>query len=76
MTHRDLRPIPLADALDVRAKRRVMTMAVGQWDALLSAAYDNGWVLLELDDDEVPVRAYQRDGTDAGIPYRRDGPLG
>jgi hypothetical protein len=35
-------------------------MTEGQWDGLLSAAYDNGWVLLELDENEVPVRAYRK----------------
>jgi hypothetical protein len=35
-------------------------MSTGQWDTLLRAAYDQGWVLLELDDDERPVAAYQR----------------
>jgi hypothetical protein len=59
--HRDLRPIPLADALAFNAKRCTMTMSVDQWDAVLSAAYENGWVLLELDENEIPVKAYQKD---------------
>jgi len=59
--HRDLKSIPLADALAARA--RFMTMAEGQWDALLAAAYERGWILLELDDNEVPVRAFCK-----GIP--------
>jgi hypothetical protein len=37
-----------------------ITMSQGQWDGLLAASYDIGAVLLELDDHEVPVRAYQR----------------
>ena len=38
---------------------RTVTMAVGQWDCLLQAAYDEGWLLLELDEDERLVCAYQ-----------------
>jgi hypothetical protein len=37
-----------------------VTMSPGQWDALLSTAYDTGATLLEIDDKEQPVRAYQR----------------
>ena len=58
---RDLRPIPLDDVLPLGSKPvLVMTMAQGQWDAMLSAAYAAGYVLLELDDEERPVRAYRR----------------
>jgi hypothetical protein len=35
-------------------------MSRGQWDTLLQAAYDVGFVLVELDDDERPVKAYRR----------------
>lgn len=38
----------------------IVTMSRGQWDKLLSAAYDNGATLLELDDNEMPIRAYRR----------------
>jgi len=55
---RDLTPLPLADALQLRG--RVMTMAIGQWDAVLSAAYEQGGVLLELADYDRPVRAYRK----------------
>jgi hypothetical protein len=57
MYSRDLHPWPLANALKAA---RVMTMSVGQWNAMLAAAYDQGWILLELDDNEVPVRAYRK----------------
>jgi hypothetical protein len=36
-------------------------MSVGQWDTLLAIAYDTGVVLLELDGEEQPVAAYQRE---------------
>ena len=55
--HRDLSPFPLTDALK---QPRVMTMAIGQWDAMLAAAYEQGWVLLEVDANDVPVRAYRK----------------
>ena len=56
---RDLHPVPLAEIISGKRPPRMITMAEGQWDALLSAAYENGWVLLELDDNEKPVRAYR-----------------
>jgi hypothetical protein len=37
-----------------------ITMSQGQWDGLLSAAYDSGHTLLELDDNEIPVAAYRK----------------
>ena len=55
--YRDLRPIPLAETF---ADGRVITMSEGQWDAILAAAYNAGWTLLELDDRELPVRAYRK----------------
>ena len=38
----------------------LMTMSIGQWDGLLQNAYDDRWILLELDEDEKPVHAYQK----------------
>lgn len=35
-------------------------MSVGQWDQTLAAFYDLGAALIELDDDEVPIAAYQK----------------
>jgi hypothetical protein len=35
------------------------TMSIGQWDGTLQAAYDLGYTLLELDDEETIVRAYR-----------------
>ncbi len=34
-------------------------MGVEQWDAVLAAAYRAGFILLELDENENPVRAYR-----------------
>lgn len=36
-----------------------VTMSTGQWSALLDEAYRRGATLIELDDDERPVKAYQ-----------------
>lgn len=35
-------------------------MNIGQWDSTLQDAYDEGWVVLELDDYERPVRAFRK----------------
>ncbi len=59
-TARDLHPFPLADVLPLRPGQLVMTMGEGQWDAMLSAAYAAGFILLELDGEERPVRAYRK----------------
>jgi hypothetical protein len=50
----------LEDALQLRPGTVTLTMSEGQWDTLLQAGYDLGFVLLELDDNENPVGAYQR----------------
>lgn len=60
-----LHPFPVADAMKALSGRLshaiVITMAVGQWDATLAAAYARGWILLELDDRERPTRAYRKE---------------
>jgi hypothetical protein len=62
--HKGLRPplqrIPLADAMQLKPGTMTLTMSEGQWDTLLQVGYDQGFVLLELDEDEVPVAGYQR----------------
>jgi hypothetical protein len=55
--YRDLRAVPLSEAF---TNNCVMTMSIGQWDAMLAAAYERGWTLLELDDSERPIRAYRK----------------
>ena len=51
---RDLRPFPLAEAMKAllggTSGARIITMGCQQWDATLSAAYAQGWILLELDE--------------------------
>jgi hypothetical protein len=50
----------LEQALQLRPGTVTLTMSEGQRGTLLQAGYDLGFVLLELDQDERPVRAYQR----------------
>jgi len=51
---------PMASAWPPRPGVVTVTMSPGQWDALLDVAYRLGHVLVELDDDERPVRAYRK----------------
>ena len=37
-----------------------VTMSQGQWDRFLQAAYDAGHNLIEVDDNEMPVKAYRK----------------
>ena len=60
LTRPSLNPAPLADVLPPRRGLAYVTISRSQWDALLQAAYDAGWVLLEMDDGERPVAAYRR----------------
>ena len=62
MTRPTLREIPLAEAIPLKPGELTVTMSQGQWSRVLQAAYDSGCVLLELDDQERPARAYQRAG--------------
>jgi hypothetical protein len=36
-----------------------MTLSPGQWEVALEMAYEAGWVLIEVDAAERPVRAYR-----------------
>ena len=56
---RDLHPIPLT-AVRFAPGTLTITMGIGQWDNTLAAMYDEGAILLELDEHEQPIRAYQR----------------
>jgi hypothetical protein len=58
-----LREVSLRDVLPPRPGRCYATVSVGQpLNALLRTAYALGFVLLELDDCERPVRAYRKAG--------------
>ena len=56
----ELTAVPLTEVLPLRQRVAYATMNEGQWDNALAEAYDVGFVLLELDDHERPLRAYQR----------------
>lgn len=62
MTRDQLHSVPLASVWPLRPNVLSITLGRNQWDAMLEAAYLAGWVLLELDDDERPVAAYQKAG--------------
>ena len=58
-----LDPMSLADAMNeiLSCKPSVsVTMSVGQWDCFLQASYNQGHKLIEVDDNEMPVRAYRK----------------
>lgn len=61
MTRPVLHEIPLSEAVPMKPGQCYMTLSPGQWDGLLQSAYQDNWILLELDDSERPIRAYQRD---------------
>lgn len=60
MTRPTLCEIPLSEAVPLKVGEVTITMSIGQWDALLYASYQSGYILLELDGDERPVRAFQK----------------
>lgn len=41
-------------------EKKIITLSPGQWDKMLAETYTGGWLLLEIDQNEQPVRAYQR----------------
>jgi hypothetical protein len=56
-----LNEVPLNSTIWGTGKPSVnITMSAGQWNGFLQAAYDAGHNLIELDEDEVPVRAYRK----------------
>jgi hypothetical protein len=61
-----LNRVPLADVFPPKPGVAYVTMSPGQWDGVLAEAYSAGWVLLELNDREQPVRAYRRPHQHAG----------
>lgn len=60
MKRPSLNKIPLTEAIPFRRGRVTLTMSVGQWTQLHQAAYDKGFILVELDESENPIAAYQR----------------
>lgn len=61
MRRPELNQVPLSSTMFGTGKPSVnITMSQGQWDGFLQAAYETGHNLIELDDNEIPVRAYRR----------------
>lgn len=68
MKRPNLNEVPLSSTMLGTGKPSVnVTMSLGQWDDFLQVAYDAGYNLLELDDNEKPVRAYRKDQENAGL---------
>jgi len=63
MKQPELNEIPIPSALP--ATGGVITASPGQWDPMLEAAYLQGWLILELDHQDRPKRAYRK----AGVIY-------
>jgi hypothetical protein len=61
MTRPNLKEVSLDSVWPPKPGTASMTMSAGQWDTVLLAAYDLGFVLFELDEDEKIVRAYRRE---------------
>lgn len=62
-TRPNLHEIPLQDVWPINPEKMpgvtFATMSQGQWDGLLESAYLNGAILIELDPNEIPLRAYR-----------------
>ena len=42
----------------------MITMSEGQWDTMLQGAYEAGFIVIELDENEKPIRAFQGEKSD------------
>lgn len=61
MNRPELNEISLQDAISSMYQPGAsITMGIDQWDNLLREAYEHGWTLLELDDDEILIKAYRK----------------
>ena len=59
---KDLNKIPLD--MTFKQSQKVITMSKGQWDKTLEDAYHNlGFILLELDDNGIPIAMYKKELT-------------
>ena len=59
LVRKDLNKIPLD--MTFKEGQKVITMSQGQWDTTLEEAYNLGFILLELDDSEIPIAMYKKD---------------
>jgi hypothetical protein len=63
MKRPELNEIPLNQVLEALLDGKPsinVTMSEGQWDGFLQSAYETGHSLIEVNDSEIPVRAYRR----------------
>ncbi len=59
-TTSQLNPVPLSEVFPLRPGVCYATMSENQWDRVLEEAYQTGWVLLVLDDEERPIGAFRK----------------
>ena len=55
-----LKRIDLKRALMFEPGAFSITMSIGQWDGALQEFYDSGAILIELNQNEVPITAYKK----------------
>jgi len=60
MQRPELNEIDLKIADMFKPGQIAITMSEGQWDYLLQEIYDNYGLLVELNDNEVPIHAFKK----------------
>jgi hypothetical protein len=55
-----LNEIPLVDTFPLSRGSCSITIDIGGWDNLIEAAYNNGFFLIEMDENENPVRVFHK----------------
>ena len=55
-----LNKIPLTEVFPLRPGCAFITIDIGAWDTLIEVAYNNGFFLIEMDENENPVRAFHK----------------
>ena len=56
----NLNEIPLDSSWPLPSASMSMTIDMGAWDGIIEGAYNAGFVLIELDQHNRPIRAFQR----------------
>jgi hypothetical protein len=59
MNRPNLNKIDLKKVLQFK-KGIIITMLTGQWDKILEKIYEENGILLEVNEEEIPIEAYQK----------------
>ena len=59
MNRPNLNKIELKKVLQFK-KGIIITMLTGQWDKILEKIYEENGILLEVNEEEIPIEAYQK----------------